>query len=433
MIQKKNNDFIVIGLALFAMFFGAGNLLFPPALGLAAGKSWIVCAIGFFLTAIGMPLLGIIAGAKAGGSMDDILGKVGPRFSKVFGTIIILAIGPLLAIPRTGAVTYEMGISPIFPAASVYLVSAVFFGLTMYFVLKPSKLIDNIGKVLTPLLLVMIFLIIGKGVLSPVGIPASAFDGSALSKGFTDGYQTMDALGSMVIGVVVLNGLKAKGYTDVKEQVKITIKSGLVAALGLALVYGGLIYLGATSNGTYPADIAMAKLLIDITDSLFGSFGKVALGIVVSLACLTTAIGFMATIGDFFNKLTNGKLSYNAVVIFTCAFSAVFACIGVDSIVAIAVPLLMLVYPIAIVLILMASVDEIVPKGAYIGAVFGASLISINDCLSSLDISIGMLSSFASIMPLSSMGFGWILPSLVFGLLSTLLIKPAKETSKKAA
>ncbi len=433
-MERKNNDFIVLGLALFAMFFGAGNLLFPPALGLASGKSWIICAAGFFITAIGMPLLGIIAGAKAGGSVDDIGNKVGKVFSKVFATIIILAIGPLLAIPRTGATTFEMGIKPIFPHANVILVSAIFFALTLYFVIKPSEMIDKIAKILTPALLLMIFLIIGKGLISPIGTPSIYMEGSPISKGFTDGYQTMDALGSLVLGIVILNAIKDKGYTDVKDQVSITIKAGIIAALGLAFVYGGLIYLGASSSGTFPADIPMAQLLMSITDHLLGSFGKIALGVVVALACLTTSIGLTATVGDFFSKLTNGRLSYNMVVIGTTLFSGTFACIGVDSIVSIAVPLLVTVYPVAIVLIIMASIDEFMPSSSYSGAVLGAFLISLNDGLGILNIQLGILNTFASKMPFSSLGFGWILPALIGGVISSFILKSNYPTkSKKAA
>ncbi len=428
-MKKKNNDFIVLGLALFAMFFGAGNLLFPPALGLVSGKSWVICAVGFFITAIGMPLLGIIAGAKAGGSVDDIGNKVGKLFSKIFAAIIILSIGPLLAIPRTGATTYEMGVKPIFPNVSVVLVSAVFFALTLYFVIKPSKMIDKIAKILTPALLLMILLIIGKGILSPIGTPSVYMEGSAISKGFTDGYQTMDALASLVFGIVILNSIKDKGYTNVKDQVSITIKAGIVAALGLAIVYGGLIYLGASSSGTFPADIPMAQLLMSITDTLLGSFGKVALGIVVTLACLTTSIGLTATVGNFFSNLTKGKLSYNMVVIGTSLFSGIFACIGVDSIVSIAVPLLVTVYPVAIVLIIMASIDELMPPASYPGAVLGAFLISLNDGLGVLNIKLGFLNTLAYKMPFSSLGFGWILPALIGGFVSTFILK-SKYTNK---
>ncbi|MBF8982556.1 branched-chain amino acid transport system II carrier protein [Lutibacter sp. B2] len=420
-MKNKNKDVIVLGLALLAMFFGAGNLLFPPSLGLIAGKSWIICGIGFFITAIGMPLLGIIGAAKAGGTIQDVGNKVGPTFSKIFSTVIILAIGPLLAIPRTGATTFETGIKPIFSSASPILVSIIFFGLTLFFVIKPSNIIDKVGKILTPLLLILIFTIIYKGIVSPIGVASTVMEGNPLSKGFTDGYQTMDALASLVFGSVMITSLIAKGYNKVEDQVSLTIKAGVIAATGLAVIYGGLMYLGSTASSVFPADMNKADLLIAITDNLLGDFGKIALGVVVSLACLTTSIGLTATVGTFFNKLTNDRLSYQSIVIATCVFSAVFANVGVDRIVSIAVPLLVTLYPVAIVLILMTVFDNFIPKGAYPGAVFGALLLSLYDGISTIDMA--SLGSLISKIPFASAGFAWLLPALLFGMISTRLIK----------
>lgn len=422
-MNNRSKDIIVVGLALFAMFFGAGNLIFPPSLGFISGKNWIICAIGFFLTAIGMPLLGIIAASKAGGTIDDVGNKVGPTFSKIFATIVILAIGPLLAIPRTGATTFEMGIKPIFPGFSPVLASVLFFGLTLYFVIKPSEIVDKVGKILTPLLLIMIFTIIYKGIVSPIGTPSTFMDENPLSKGFTEGYQTMDALASLVFGSVILNSIVAKGYKDVRDHVSLTIKAAMVAAVGLSIVYGGLIYLGASANSVFPIDTPKTNLLIAITDTLFGNFGKIALGIVVSLACLTTSIGLTATVGNFFNKLSNNKLSYAHIVIGTCIFSGIFANVGVERIVSIAVPLLVAVYPVATVLILMNAFDEFIPKTSYAGAVVGAFLVSFYEGLSAMGIPLSVVGHLISKIPFATVGFGWILPSIIGAVISTLLLK----------
>ncbi|WP_129598183.1 branched-chain amino acid transport system II carrier protein [Anaerophilus nitritogenes] len=422
-MNQKNKDAFVLGLALFAMFFGAGNLIFPPFLGLIAGKSWIMCAIGFFLTAIGMPLLGIIASAKAGGTINDVGNKVHPVFSKIFATIIILAIGPLLAIPRTGATTFEMGVLPNFPGISPVISSIIFFGITLYFVIKPSEIVDKIGKILTPLLLVVIFIIIIKGFISPVGIASTAMEGNAFTKGFTEGYQTMDALASVVFAGVMLTALVGKGYKDVKEQVTITIRAGVIAAISLVIVYGGLMYLGSHANSVYPPTIDKSVLLMSITNTLLGDFGKVALGIVVSLACLTTSIGLTATVGTFFNKLSNNKISYQVIVIATVVFSGMFAIGGVEKILAIAVPLLVTVYPITAVLIIMNALDEFMPKGAYIGAVFGALLVSFYDGLSAMGIQITFFRKIISHIPLADAGFAWVIPSIIFGIISAFIFR----------
>ncbi|MCY6485102.1 branched-chain amino acid transport system II carrier protein [Clostridium aestuarii] len=427
-MKKRNNDILVLGVALFAMFFGAGNLIFPPSLGLFAGKNWVICGVGFFITAIGMPLLGIIAASKAGGTIYDVGNKVGPIFSKIFATIIILAIGPLLAIPRTGATTYELGIKPIFPGISPVVASIIFFGLTLYFVIKPSQIVDKIAKILTPLLLIMVFIIIIKGIISPIGAPTNPISVSPLSKGFTEGYQTMDALASLVFASVILNSVINKGYKEQKEQISLTIKAGIIAAIGLALVYGGLIYLGASTNSIFPVDKNKSDLLISITNTLLGDFGKIALGIVVSLACLTTSIGLTATVGDFFNKLSNNKLSYSSIVISTVVFSAVFANVGVEKIVILAVPLLVAVYPLAVVLILMNIFDDYIPKTAYIGAVIGALVISLYDGISAAGIDITFVGNIISKLPFASEGFAWIIPTVIGALISTLLLKNTQTT-----
>lgn len=417
-MKKEHKDILILGIGLFAMFFGAGNLIFPPYLGMISGKSWLLSGIGFFITAIGMPLLGIIATAKSGGTIFDIGNKVSSSFSKIFASVIVLSIGPLLAIPRTGATTYELGIKPLFPNVSSITISIIFFGLTLYFVIKPSEVVDKIAKILTPLLLLTIFIIIFKGIVSPIGTPKKIISSNIFYKGFSEGYQTMDALASLVFGGVILTSIIGKGYTNTKQQVNLTIKSGAIAALGLALVYGGLIYVGASSSSTFPDSINKTDLLIGITDTLLGNYGKIALAIVVSLACLTTAIGLTATVGSFFNKLSNGKIDYKIIVIFTCIFSGIFANIGVQTIVNISVPLLVAVYPIAIVLIIMNIFDDYMPKAAYIGTVVGAMFVSLYDGLSAAQINISLWGNILKKMPLSSAGFGWIIPSLLGGIIA---------------
>lgn len=431
--MNKKNDVIVMGLALFAMFFGAGNLLFPPSLGLYAGKAYLLCGLGFFVTAIGMPLLGIIAGAKVGGNVYDIGNKVGKKFSKIFATVIVLTIGPLLAIPRTGATTYEMGIQPLFPMVPEIIGALIFFGLTLYLTIKPSKVVDNIGKILTPVLLLVIGIIIVKGIATPLGSPTARMSEVAFTKGFTEGYQTVDALASLLFGIVIIRSIKDRGYTSLDDQINLSIKSGIIAACGLVFVYGGLIYIGASVNGIYDVNTEKSLLLINITTSLLQGSGKIILSIVVSLACLTTSIGLTATVGDFFEELTNKKVSYKTVVIITCLFSAYFSIMGVDSIVKIAVPLLELVYPISIVLILLASIDEYVPSKFYVGSVIGCFIISFNSCLIKLNITIDLLNNFSNFMPLSTYGFPWILPSIVGGIISTLLLKSSTKNNKKIA
>ncbi|WFD12048.1 branched-chain amino acid transport system II carrier protein [Tepidibacter hydrothermalis] len=423
-MNKQSKDIIVVGFALFAMFFGAGNLIFPPALGMQTGTSWVTGFLGFLLTGIGMPVLGIIAASKAGGSLSDLADKISPTFSKILGTIIVLAIGPLLAIPRTGATTFEMGIRPLFPQVSPVLVSIIFFGITLYLVMNPSDIVDKIGKVLTPVLLISLLIIIIKGIISPIGIPADTGIQNAFSNGFTEGYQTMDALGSVILAGIVINSLIQKGYTDIKDQVKLSTFAGLVAASGLAIIYGGLMYLGATSNTVFSSDITKTQLTISITESILGNTGKIIIGLAVSLACLTTSIGLTATCGQYFSKLSKGKLSYKVIVIGVAVFSAVVSNFGVETIVKVAVPLLVTVYPIVIILIVMNIFDDYIPnKAAYTGAVYGALCVSLFDALSAIGIQISNINSILSKLPLASSGFAWLTPAILGSLIAMATMK----------
>ncbi|WZL72691.1 branched-chain amino acid transport system II carrier protein [Clostridiaceae bacterium 35-E11] len=423
-MHNKNKDILVVGMALFAMFFGAGNLIFPPALGLAAGQSWLSCMIGFFLTGIGMPILGILAISKAGGTIDDLANKVNPIFSKILGTIIILAIGPLLAIPRTGATVFEMGVKPIFQNTSPILVSIVYFSVTLFFVIKPSGIIDKIGKFLTPGLLVIVAVIIMKGIFSPLGAPVATGLANPFSQGFTEGYQTMDALASIVFGGIIMISLAEKGYTKKDEQIKLTMKAGLIAGMGLAFVYGGLLYLGSTVSNILPTSMAKTDLMVSITQSLLGDLGTIGIALAVSLACLTTSIGLTATVGNYFHQLTKGKLSYRLIVIGTVVFSGIFANVGVEQIVKLAVPLLVTVYPIAIVLIVMSLFDNLIKnKRAYLGAVYGALFVSLFDGLSAIGVNTSFIEKFINALPLANSGFAWILPALIGALITTKFAK----------
>lgn len=423
-MMKKFNDVIVVGFALFAMFFGAGNLIFPPTLGIGAGTDWVPGVIGFILTGVGIPLLGIIATSKAGGELRDLGNKVNPTFSIIFGSVALLALGPLLAVPRTGATTFEIGVQPLFPSVSPILVSAIYFSISLYLALTPSSIIDKIGKVLTPTLLVALSIIIFKGIMNPIGTPIETGAQNSFSVGFKEGYQTMDAFCSMAFCGIVISALVQKGYTKTKDQLKLTMMAGVVAAVGLGIIYGGLMYLGATASNVYPADMSRANLVLAIVEHLLGTSGKAIVAIAVSLACLTTSVGITATCGEFFSKLSNEKLSYKAVCIIVTIFSAVVSCFGIANIVKLAVPLLTIAYPVAMVLIIMNLFDDFIPnKSAYTGAVSGAFCISLFDALASMGIQIESVSKMISKLPLAEAGFAWVVPAVVGAIIGIVLKK----------
>ncbi|GAU78383.1 branched-chain amino acid transport system II carrier protein [Fusibacter sp. 3D3] len=421
-MKREIEDSIVVGAALFAMFFGAGNLIFPPAIGLFSGDQWLFSLIGFFITGICLPVLGVLSVSLSGGTISDLASKVGPKFSLIFSTILILAIGPLLAIPRTGATVYEIGVAPL-GNFNPLLVSIIYFSITLFFVIKPSGIIDKIGKILTPILLLVIGAIIGTGLFHPIGNPVTTKLENAFSFGFLQGYQTMDALGSIVMGGIILAALVEKGYKNRKKQIKMTTIAGLLSGTLLTLIYGGLMFLGASISPMVAPDISKTALILEITQFVLGPNGLLVISIAVSAACLTTSIGLTAIVGNFFEKVSDGKLPYKLTVIFVCAFSAVMSVVGVETIVEIAVPLLVLIYPIAMVLILFNLFDRYLPHvAAYKGAVLGAGLIGFVDAAKALNwdalnVIFEPIYTLVSHFPLADYGFAWTLPALAFSLI----------------
>lgn len=438
-MKSSRKDVVVLGAALFAMFFGAGNLIFPPAIGLSTGDQWVKGFLGFFITGIGLPILGVLAVAKAGGTITDLSKKVGKTFSFLFSTIIILAIGPLLAIPRTGATVYEIGVEPILKVNPI-LVSIIYFSITLFFVIKPSGIMDKVGKILTPILLLVISTIILTGIFMPISQPISTGIESAFSYGFVEGYQTMDALGAIVMGGIILATLIEKGYHQKKDQLRMTSKAGLIAGLTLTFIYGGLLYLGSTSAAMMDQDIERTQLMIQLTALLLGHNGLLILSVAVSAACLTTSIGLTAIVGQYFEKVSNGKLKYKYTVIGVCIFSAIMSVSGVETIVGIAVPLLLLLYPVAMVLIVLNLASGMIHhpfvyKGAAAGALIIGAIESLNHLsLNFLNPVIEPLYTLTLRLPLAQEGFAWILPCIFLGLLFPLVAPlTAKRTIKEEA
>jgi branched-chain amino acid:cation transporter, LIVCS family len=421
-MNKKAGDVVWIGMALFAMFFGAGNLIFPPYMGFIAGPSWPIAMAGFLITGIGMPLLGIMASSRAGGTVEHLAGRVNPRFGRFLSIVIILAIGPLLAIPRTAATTFEMGVRPNIPNAPVAVSSIIYFAITLFFALNQKKVVDEIGKILTPFLIITLAAIILKGVFSPLGEIAGSPLPNAFGRGFREGYQTMDAMASVVFAEIIIAAMVYKGYARTSDQVKMASFSGLVSAIGLGLVYGGLMYLGATAVRLFPGGIERTDLLIRITQGLLGGTGKIILGLAVGLACLTTSIGLTATVGDYFSQLSKGKLGYRSICLATCVFSAVFATVGVTTIVKVAVPLLVTVYPVVIVLVILTMVGHLVRgRAIYIGAIVGSAATSLFDALTAAGVPVSSINQLILGIPFAKSGFPWILPALGGGIIGAFL------------
>lgn len=423
--MNKNKDILIIGFALFSMFFGAGNLIFPPYIGISSGSSWLISFLGFILADVGIILLSIIAISKAG-SLQNVIGRAGKKFGITLEFLMMLCLGPILVIPRTGATTFEMSVLPLAKNFNPVLFSIIFFSITLLLTIKPTKVMDIIGKFLTPILLLSLAFLIVKGIVSPIGNLEDVNSSDLFITGVTQGYQTMDALGIGGIVALIMTSLVSKGYTDRNENISLAIKSALIACVGLTVVYGGLTFLGATASSLYDTNISQTALLINITHQLLGSTGTIMLAIVVGFACLTTSIGLTSVTAKFFEDFTNKKLKYEHIVIFICVFSAIVSNFGVDKIIQIAIPILSLIYPVTIVLVVMNIFKKIIPNDMTLkGAAYATLLISLLNVIDSLGLSI----QFVHQIPLARLGFNWILPAIIGGIVFSFIPAKSKSTT----
>ena len=426
-MEIKRKDVIICGFALFAIFFGAGNLIFPPYLGIVAGDRWYIAMFAFLLSDPVLPILGVIVTAKLGGRADDLGKRVSPKFSKFIGTIAILTIGPFFAVPRTGATTHEIFVAPLFPSVPNWVTCIIFFAITLYITLNPGKVIDVIGKYLTPALIVILTLIVVIAIVNPPDAKVTTEATGLFTRGFSEGYQTMDALGSPLMAGIVITDLIRRGYTDKEVQFKASVQVGIVAFVLLALVYGGLTYAGATVGGHFNAESERTAILIGMVELMLGNVGKVFMGVAVALACLTTSSGLSSTCGNYFETISEGKLKYKQVVYVCIAIALALSLIGVSGLIAIAVPILSAIYPVYIVLIIMSIFDKKIKYNwTYTGAVIGAFAIAIVESINLASVMRGgtllqgLADSFHA-LPLGQFGFEWLLPAVACSIIFTLI------------
>lgn len=429
-LSKK--DLLLIGLMLFSLFFGAGNLIFPPFLGQSAGdKTWLAM-IAFFITAVGFPVLGVVAVAKSGG-LTNLAKRVNNVFAVVFTVLVYLSIGPGLGIPRAGSLPFEMVVSPYLPQTisksfALFLFTFIFFSVAYWLSLSPTKLINRMGKVLTPLLLLLIAIIFLGSLFKPLGsysVASGDYSTNPLVKGFLDGYLTMDTIAALNFGIVIALAIKSKGIEDEKTVVSISIKAGLIAGGLLVLIYSLLAHLGATSGFRFGTTENGAQTLTNVTTYIFGKPGAILLAATFTLACLTTSVGLITSCSQYFATLTN-KISYKSFVRILSLSSMVLANLGLTKILAISVPVLNAIYPIAIMLIVLSMLDNLLKESSlvYKFTILFTGVVSIVDALSQVGFKLDFISDLLSKLPLYSQGLGWVVPALfgiILGLLSTII------------
>ncbi|MGI9274246.1 MAG: branched-chain amino acid transport system II carrier protein [Endozoicomonas sp.] len=421
-------NIIGMGFMVFAMFLGAGNLIFPPLAGMMAGTDVWLAAAGFLLTGVGLPLLGVVVISQVGGGFNEITRELPMGLVIFMGSSIFLIIGPLYAVPRTGMVAYEIGIIPFLDQAgaiSRFVFSLLFFGASWYLSLRPGKLLESVGKIITPALIALLVVLGIAPILLPlgeVGAPVGAYQDNAFITGFLEGYMTMDALAALMFGVVIITNLRSHGITSTRALFRHSVVTGCIAATGLALVYLSLFYLGATSGSIVSNPENGGQILAAYVETLFGTFGSLLLAAVVTLACLTTAIGCITAAGEYFSSLSR-KLNYQVLVSLisiTCMF---FANLGLNQIIELFIPVLLILYPVCIVLILLGLARRLFPNPTlvYRSTLAVALLLSAVDAIKSIDHPVIMsITSPFSILPGYQHNISWLAPTLACAVITTL-------------
>ncbi|NLL00356.1 MAG: branched-chain amino acid transport system II carrier protein [Clostridiales bacterium] len=439
---------ILIGALLFGLFFGAGNLIFPVHMGQLAGDNTLKATIGFLITGVGLPLLGVISSALSQSeSLYDMARPVSRIYSIIFTCMLYLTIGPLFAIPRTATVAFEVGLNPFiakeYLQIGLLIFSLIFFAITLYFSLRPGRILDWVGRYLTPIFVVLLSILLIATLIKPMGqVSAYEAQGSYIDRplftGILDGYNTMDALASLAFAIVIIFNIEKLGVKDPKVKAKETFKSGLVCVIGMSLIYGLLAYMGATSLGSVSRADNGGAIMSMVSEHYFGFTGKLLLAAIVTVACLKTAIGLITSCSQMFSEMFPKSVSYNKYAIIFTGFSFAIANFGLTNIVQLSIPVLMFLYPLAITLIILSLLTPIINKqrDIYRWTTFLTMIAAFFDFCNALpktmkeSLVISKIIDFAHIyLPGFDYGFGWIIPALVGCIIGTIIwrVRAKKE------
>jgi len=415
--KKLFRDSAVVGLALFATFFGAGNLVFPPIVGMLSGSQWGMGAFGLLLTAIILPVLGMIAVNNSGSDVRILFGHAHKNFYTISCALgwFFCSLGS--TIPKVAATTHEVGIKPLLPNLPIEVTLIVFFAILYFFCRQKGEVIDKVGKYLTPLLVGIMAIILIKGVADPVGTPAATPSvANPLSFAMHQGYLIGDLTLGLMAANLFIRSLKDKGYSE-KDSKKGIYIAGLVCICVMFLIYTGLTYIGAQGASFYDANVDQTKLLSGMVYNIFGKTGQVLFGLVVALACLTTGVSVATAIAEFFQDFFKNKISYNTLLLIICVAGVILARMGVAKIIIFVVPIFYTVYPPFIVFTFLGLFDRFVPNdGVYKGAVFTALLFGFIDALAFIFPGLSGVFAHLAIIPLYSLGFGWVVPSVIMAI-----------------
>lgn len=435
-------EIITVASMLFGLFFGAGNLIFPASMGQMSGTNMWPAAAGFLITGVGLPLLGVAAlGISRENGLLGLSSRVSKKYGLLFTCLLYLTIGPFFAIPRCATVSFTVGIEQLLPQTdqtlALALFSLLFFAAVLFFSLRPGEILTWIGKVLNPLFLCFLAILIIRALSEPLGqiaeiAPSGTYITDAFATGLLEGYNTMDALAGLAFGIIVVNAIRSLGVSEPDEIAKSTVKAGLLSAMLMALIYVLVTMIGAQSRGSFAAAANGGEALAQIAEHYFGSIGALILAFTVTLACLKTAIGLITSCAETFVKLFPHGPGYHIWAIGFCLLSFLIANLGLNAIIACSMPVLMFLYPLAIVLILLTLFGKAFHDDRRVLRwTIGMTVIAaIYDLLRSLPASLLSALSLdqpihwiSDMVPLAAQGFGWIPLSLLGFLLGCAMKK----------
>ncbi|HJA28124.1 MAG TPA: branched-chain amino acid transport system II carrier protein [Candidatus Olsenella pullicola] len=413
---------LFVGITLFSMFFGAGNLILPPLLGVQAGREVLPALIGFFVTGVGLPVLGIVAVALSG-TLRELAARVHPLFSRVFVALVYLAIGPCLAIPRTASTAFEM-LSPLLgdavsPEVARLVFSVAFFAVAYALAMRPGRLTRLLGRFTGPALILLIVAVVGAALASLLGAPSlpsaapvPPYDGSPAVQGFLTGYQTMDLLASLTFGIVIAENIRSLGVTEPGGVMREVCRAGVIAGALMMAVYGGLAAVGFELSAQLAGATNGAAVITASATSHFGLVGTVVVAAIFLLACLNVCIGLISCCGTYFaGELP--RVSYRACAIAFAAFSCAVSNLGLDAILSFSATLLGILYPPAIVLVIMGMLRRVFGRAPAAWPLTVLVTVVVSAVTGLRDALAPGLALPLDLLPLSDVGLGWVLPALV--------------------
>lgn len=443
---------VLIGSMLFGLFFGAGNLIFPVHMGQEAGANIIPATIGFLITGVGLPFLGVVAiGTSRSEGLFELSSRVHPLYGYMMTILLYLTIGPFFALPRTGTVSFEIGLAPYIPSEyqtiGLAIFTVIFFGAALFFSMRPNKILVWVGKVLNPLFLIFLGSLIVIGFLKPMGSLDTApingmYESAAFFKGFTEGYNTMDALASLAFGIIVVRSIKELGIEEPGNIAIHTVKAGIVSIVLMSIIYASLAYLGTTSISQFEMSPNGGIALSQISRHYFGNFGSILLALIVTIGCLKTAIGLITACSETFKEMFPNSFSYKTYVVIFTVFACFAANLGLTQLIALSIPILMFLYPLAIAIIILGLISPLFKdrQVVYVTTTLFTIFVSIADMLNALPDSIknigliqNILGFYKSNLPFFDLGMGWVIPmatGLVVGLVVSKFTKPRNKIVK---